>query len=38
MTRRYGVVTARIRVVFEARERAKLDELGDWEPHWDRRP
>lgn len=26
-----------VRVAFDARERVKLDELGDWEPHWDRR-
>lgn len=26
-----------LRVAFDARERVRLDELGDWEPVWDRR-
>lgn len=30
--------TMSVRVTFDVRERVRLDELGDWEPLWDRRP
>lgn len=26
-----------VRVAFDVRERVRLDELGDWEPFWERR-